>query len=65
MASSYGAEGDECAKARSGRPVRHAPHINHVYRVRSLSDLDAEFGEWLAEAHDVGDGGHLAHPAPG
>jgi len=45
--------------------VRHAPHINHVYRVRSLSDLDAEFGEWLAEAHDVGDGGHLARPAPG
>jgi hypothetical protein len=31
----------------------------------SLSDLDAEFGEWLAEAHDVGDGGHLARPAPG
>ena len=39
--------------------------INHVYWVMSLSDLDAEFGEWLAEAHDVGDGGHLAHPAPG
>lgn len=38
--------------------------INHVYRVRSLSDLDAEFAEWLAEAHDVGDGGHLARPAP-
>jgi hypothetical protein len=39
--------------------------VNHVYRVRSLSDLDAEFGEWLAEAHDVGDGGHLARLAPG
>src|SRR5580700_2286452 len=29
----YGAGGDECANPRSGRPVRHAPHINHVYRV--------------------------------
>jgi hypothetical protein len=28
----------------------------HRYLVTELSDLDEEFGQWLSEAHAVGDG---------
>lgn len=34
--------------------------VFHRYLVSSMSDLDEEFGQWLAEARAVGNG---AHPA--
>jgi hypothetical protein len=30
-----------------------------------MSDLDATFGQWLAEARAVGDGAHLSGGTPG
>jgi hypothetical protein len=35
--------------------------ISHGYRVGSMSDLDEEFGRWLAEARAVGDGAYPPH----
>jgi hypothetical protein len=43
--------------ARVSQQTQTLMHL--VYRVRSLADLDDEFGQWLAEARDVGDGVHL------
>ena len=31
----------------------------HRYSVTSLSELDEEFGRWLCEAREIGDGSHL------
>jgi hypothetical protein len=46
------------------RRIRKAEKVTsslfrHRYLVTALADLDDEFGEWLAEAWDVGDGAHL------
>jgi hypothetical protein len=37
--------------------------IFHAYRVTSASDLDEQFGQWLAEARTIGDGSHLSNPS--
>lgn len=37
----------------------------HRYRVRSIADLDEEFGRWLCEARSIGDGAHLNNPPSG
>lgn len=37
----------------------------HRFRVVDLSELDDEFGRWLAEAYAVGAGAHLDAPSPG
>jgi hypothetical protein len=37
--------------------------IFHRCRVSSMSDLDDEFGRWLAEAHAIGDGDHSSRTA--
>ena len=34
--------------------------VFHLYLVSSMSDLDEEFGQWLAEARAVGNGADLA-----
>jgi hypothetical protein len=31
----------------------------HRYLVTALAELDDEFGRWLCEARDIGDGAHL------
>ena len=33
--------------------------VFHRYVIRCIADLDGEFGQWLAQARDVGDGAHL------
>jgi hypothetical protein len=37
-------------------------HVHH-FRLFSVSDVDAEFQEWLAEAYDVGQQLHLSAPS--
>ncbi len=34
----------------------------HRFLVTSLADLDEEFGQWLCQARDIGDGVHLSAP---
>jgi hypothetical protein len=34
----------------------------HHFRVTRLDQLDDEFGNWLAEAYQVGQGAHLSRP---
>jgi hypothetical protein len=34
----------------------------HRYRVTVMDDLDEEFGAWVCEARDIGDGAHLSSP---
>jgi hypothetical protein len=45
---------------------RSAPYTKrlfvHQFRVTSLDQLDNEFGGWIAEAYQVGQGAHLARP---
>jgi Domain of unknown function (DUF5655) len=37
----------------------------HRFRVVAPEELDDEFAAWLSEAYLVGQGAHLARPAPG
>lgn len=46
---------------------RSAPYTKrlfvHHFRVTAVDELDSEFGGWLEEAYQVGQGAHLTRPA--
>ncbi|MBO0771644.1 MAG: hypothetical protein J2P35_09320 [Actinobacteria bacterium] len=48
---------------RDSRILRASPYTKrlfvHQFRVTSLTQLDEEFGSWIREAYDVGDGAHM------
>ncbi|GAA3191290.1 DUF5655 domain-containing protein [Dactylosporangium siamense] len=51
----------EDPRIRRATPYTKRLFVNR-YRVVSLGELDDDFAGWLAEAYQVGQGGHLANP---
>ncbi|HMC54008.1 MAG TPA: DUF5655 domain-containing protein [Gemmatimonadaceae bacterium] len=51
----------ESARFRKIETFSRRNHV-HVFRVHTLSDIDAEFRAWLTEAYAVGEQRHLALP---
>ena len=45
-------------RIRCASPYTRRLYVHH-FRVRSLDELDDEFGRWIAEAYAVGQGAHL------
>ena len=45
-------------RIRRSSPYTRRLFVHH-FRVRSLDELDDEFGSWIAEAYAVGQGAHL------
>jgi Domain of unknown function (DUF5655) len=45
-------------RIRRSSPYTRRLFVHH-FRVRSLDELDDEFGRWIAEAYAVGQGAHL------
>ena len=45
-------------RIRRSSPYTRRLFVHH-FRVRSLGELDDEFGRWIAEAYAVGQGAHL------
>jgi hypothetical protein len=58
---------DLMRRVEDPRIRRSAPYTKrlfvHQFRVVSLDQLDDEFGGWLAEAYQVGQGAHLSRQA--
>ncbi len=46
------------ARIRRSSPYTRRLFV-HQFRVRSLDELDDQFGRWIAEAYAVGQGAHL------
>lgn len=50
-------------RIRRSSPYTRRLFVHH-FRVRSLDELDDEFGRWIAEAYAVGQGAHLRDKPP-
>ena len=50
-------------RIRRSSPYTRRLFVHH-FRVKSLDELDDEFGRWMAEAHAVGQGAHVHADPP-
>jgi hypothetical protein len=51
-------------RIRRSSPYTRRLFVHH-FRVTEMDELDAEFGRWVAEAYEVGQGAHLTNRPPG